>query len=265
MNSIAQFEDRASRSRSQHVGESSYALCDRPSRTRDSSQRQLPTDHDYAVSTREYQTDQSSLNPAPAAARPVLEQRQKQQQRQKQPHRFAAIDRVTPYQIIFLDDVFFWWRNSAAMEWMAKAYGDDLRRKFLLAYDEGEDTLEELADRFLVSVGWAKKISAQRNRTGQAERVPHQPGRKWKTSAETQRQVQDWVASKPDLTLLQLQARLLNEAGVSLSLGRIWHLLKKLGLRLKKSRSMRSSATPKPTESGARSLRHVSGRSRRSA
>ena len=60
MNSNAQFEGRASRSRSKHEGESSYALCDRLSRTRDFSQRQLPTDHDYAVSTREYQTDLSS-------------------------------------------------------------------------------------------------------------------------------------------------------------------------------------------------------------
>ena len=77
---------------------------------------------------------------------------------------------------------------------MAKPYGDDLRRKFLLAYDQGEETLEELADRFLVSVGWAKKISAQRNRTGQAERVPHQPGRKSRAGAEAQQQVMDWVA-----------------------------------------------------------------------
>ncbi len=117
---------------------------------------------------------------------------------------------------------------------MAKAYGDDLRRKFLLAYDQGEDTLEDLADRFLVSVGWAKKISAQRNRTGQAERMPYHPGRKSKTGAEAQRQVMGWVAAQPDLTLAQLQFRLHSEAGVSLSLGRIWHLLKKLGLRLKK-------------------------------
>jgi hypothetical protein len=36
---------------------------------------------------------------------------------------------------------------------MAKPYGDDLRRKFFLAYDRGEETLEEVADRFLVSVG----------------------------------------------------------------------------------------------------------------
>lgn len=148
---------------------------------------------------------------------------------------------------------------------MAKAYGDDLRRKFLFAYDQGEDTLGELADRFLVSVGWAKKISAQRNRTGQAERVPYQPGRKPRAGAAVQRQVKDWVAAKPDLTLAQLQARLHNEADISLSLGRIWHLLKKLGLRLKKSHSTPPSATAKPTASGARSSRRVSSRSRRNA
>jgi transposase len=148
---------------------------------------------------------------------------------------------------------------------MAKAYGDDLRRKFLLAYDQGGGTLEELANRFLVSLGWAKKISAQRNRSGRAERVPHLAGRKWKTGAEAQRQVMDWVAAKPDLTLAQLQAKLHGEAGVSLSSGRIWHLLKKLGLRLKKSHFTQSSATPKPTASGARISSRVSNRSRRNA
>src|ERR1017187_6911721 len=98
MNSEFQFEDRASSRRSKHEGESSSSLCDRLSRTRDFSQRQLPTDQDYAVSTREYQTDQSSLKPAPAAAGPVLEQLQKQRQQQKPPQRCAGIDRVTPYQ-----------------------------------------------------------------------------------------------------------------------------------------------------------------------
>src|ERR1039457_2168599 len=91
MNNATQFEGRASRSRSKHEGESSNALCDRLSRTRDASPRQLPTDHDCAVSTREYQTDQSSLTPAPTAAGPALEKRQKQQQRQKQPHRCAGL------------------------------------------------------------------------------------------------------------------------------------------------------------------------------
>ena len=73
MNNAIQLEDRVSRSRSKHEGESSAEVCDRLSRTRVSSQRQLPTDHDYAVPTREYQLDQSSPLPATAAADPVLE------------------------------------------------------------------------------------------------------------------------------------------------------------------------------------------------
>src|SRR5271168_4689950 len=98
MNNSTKFEDRASSSPSIHEGEPSESLCDRLSRTRDTSQRQLPTDQDYAVSTREYQTDQSSLKHASTAACPVLEKQQKQPQRQKQPHSFSGMDRVTPYQ-----------------------------------------------------------------------------------------------------------------------------------------------------------------------
>jgi hypothetical protein len=96
MNVVANLEYRASSSQSKHEGEPSFALCGRLSRTRDNSQRQLPTDHDYAVPTREYQTDQSSLKSAQAAARSVLGERQRQLQ--KQPHRSAEVDTVTPYQ-----------------------------------------------------------------------------------------------------------------------------------------------------------------------
>ena len=89
-------EHRASSSPGKHEGEPSFALCDRLDRTRDNSQRQLPTDHDYAVPTREYQTDQSSLKTAPTAARSVFGERQRQLQ--KQPHRSRGVDAVTPYQ-----------------------------------------------------------------------------------------------------------------------------------------------------------------------
>jgi hypothetical protein len=101
MNINANFEHRAGSSQDKHEGESSFALCDRLGRTRDNSQRQLPTDHDYAVPTREYQTDQSSIKTAPAAARSVLEKTQRQLQK---PHRFRSVDRVTPYQGNALSD-----------------------------------------------------------------------------------------------------------------------------------------------------------------
>ncbi|HEY2168850.1 MAG TPA: hypothetical protein VGJ30_04445 [Candidatus Angelobacter sp.] len=89
---------------------------------------------------------------------------------------------------------------------MGRPYGDDLRREFLSAHDEGESTQEELAERFVLSLGWAKKISAQHNRTGLAERVPHQPARKLRAGSEAQQQVRDWI----------------------------WYLLRRLGPRLKK-------------------------------
>ena len=93
---------------------------------------------------------------------------------------------------------------------MGKPIGDDLRRRLLLAYDQGEGTLEELAGRFLVSVGWAKKISAARNRTGQAERLPHKPGRKPHAGIEAQQQVRVWFVHQPDLTLAEVQQKLLS-------------------------------------------------------
>ena len=148
---------------------------------------------------------------------------------------------------------------------MARAYADDLRRKFFSAYDQGGGTLEELAENFSVSLGWAKKISAQRNRTGQAERVPHQPGRKPRVGAEGQKQVMAWVSEQPDLTLAEIQAKLLREASIVLSRGRVWYLLRKLELRLKKSRSTPSSATQKPTAGSAKSSSNISARSRRNA
>jgi transposase len=148
---------------------------------------------------------------------------------------------------------------------MGKILGDDLRRKLLFAYDQGEGTLEELASRFLVSVGWAKKISAARNRTGQAERVPHKPGRKPKAGVEAQQQVRAWFVQQPDLTLAEVQQKLLREEGVSLSLPQVWKLLRKLGLRLKKSHSTPASEIPKPIANSVKSLSLELRRSRQNA
>lgn len=148
---------------------------------------------------------------------------------------------------------------------MGKPLADDLRRKLLSAYDQGEGSLPELASRFFVSAGWAKKISAARKRTGQAERVPHKPGRKPRAGAEAKQQVRDWFVQQPDLTLAEVRQKLLAEADVTLSLPQVWKLLGKLGLRLKKSRSTPPSAIPKPTANSAKSLSQRSVRSSRNA
>jgi transposase len=148
---------------------------------------------------------------------------------------------------------------------MAKPYDDDLRRKFLAALDRGEGTILELSARFGVSVAWGWKISAARKRSGQAERVRHRPGRKRRVGEAIEPQVLQWFGERTDLTLAELQAKLQQEAQISLCLSAVWRLVRRLGLRLEKSRSTPPNATQRPTNSGARSSSKKSARPRRNA
>ena len=49
---------------------------------------------------------------------------------------------------------------------MASAYSDDLRRKFVEAYQRGDGSLVVLAGRFGVSLGWAEKVMRTLRNTG---------------------------------------------------------------------------------------------------
>jgi transposase len=146
---------------------------------------------------------------------------------------------------------------------MARAFDDDLRRKFLASYDRGTDGLRKVALYFGVSHGWARKVVGQRRKTGQAERVRHRPGPASRMTPEIVAYVQAQVASQPDLTLAELQRLLLSERQVRASIGRLWSLLRTLDLRLKKSRSTPPSATPKPTGNAVPSISNASPRSLR--
>lgn len=135
---------------------------------------------------------------------------------------------------------------------MAKAYSNDLRRKLLGAYDRGEGSLPELAERFGVSTPWAWKVSAQRRRTGQMERVEQRHGPRSKVTGAVGEQLRCWIGEQSDLTLQELQQRLWKARRVSLSIGRLWGALRELRLPLKKSRSTPRSKTHRKTGSGAR-------------
>ena len=71
------------------------------------------------------------------------------------------------------------------------------------------------------------------------------------------------VAGQSDLTLAELQQKLMSQKHLRFSIGRLWQLLRILGLRLKKSRSTPPSAIPKPTGNGAKSSWRKSARPRR--
>ena len=105
-------------------------------------------------------------------------------------------------------------RVSFALGMLAQPYSDDSRRKLLVALDQGKGSLGELAEHFGVSLGWARKLSATRKRTGRMERPIYRPGAK--------RQIYDQalagiLRSHPDATFVELQAELENKTGLRVS------------------------------------------------
>src|SRR5262250_3426939 len=91
---------------------------------------------------------------------------------------------------------------------MPGAYSNDLRRKFLQAYEEGEGTLEELAEQFRVRLGWAKKISARRTRTGEVDAPVWRHGPISRVTAEVQEWIRRQIRAQPDTTLQELRQHL---------------------------------------------------------
>jgi transposase len=134
---------------------------------------------------------------------------------------------------------------------MARAYSDDLRRKFLEAYDAKEGSLRTLAKRFKVSKEWAFKVSADRKRTGSADRVPQL--RRGRKSLVDRPRITALLTARPDMVLRELQTELEAATGQRSSVPYLWRVVRSLGFRLKKSRSTPPSATPKRTAAAVRS------------
>ena len=135
---------------------------------------------------------------------------------------------------------------------MARAYSNDLRRKLLEAHEQGQGTLEELAEEFGVSLGFAKKISAALRRTGRMERSEQRHGRPNQVTPLVQERLREWLREQPDRTLAELQRQLREQSQVSVSVPRLWVVLQQMKLRLKKSHSTPMSRTGRKTGSGAR-------------
>jgi transposase len=137
---------------------------------------------------------------------------------------------------------------------MAKAYSNDLRCKLLTAYDRRQGSLRALAELFSVSYDWAKKISSQRLRSQQMERVPQsRHGVASRITPAVEAELLRLLREQPDCTLTELQNGLRQALGVGFSCQHLWRVLKRLGVRLKKSRFTQPSETLTPIKSSAQS------------
>lgn len=146
---------------------------------------------------------------------------------------------------------------------MAQPYSDDLRCKLLEAFEAGAGTLQELAQQFRVSWGYSKKIRQQQLQTGQKERPqPSHHGPVSRLTAAVRGRLRSWLQEQPDLTESELRERL-QTMGIMVCKSRVGQVLREMGLRRKKKRSTRRSATARRTSNGAKSSPKNSARSRR--
>ena len=120
-----------------------------------------------------------------------------------------------------------------------KAYSLDLRERVVRAVDRGEQTQQQIAERFGVSTAWIKKLLRQRRETGSIAPKPHGGGMPAKYRGKAMERLQKALAAQPDATLEELRDR----TGVKASIMAVSRALERLGARRKKSRSGRRSKT----------------------
>ncbi|WP_263366714.1 IS630 transposase-related protein [Edaphobacter bradus] len=113
-----------------------------------------------------------------------------------------------------------------------QAYSQDLRDRVLRALDRG-DRPTEIARRFEVSRIWVYHVRARVEQTGERSSFPIGGYRRSRV-AEMESVLRAWIAAEPDLTLAELQQRLMQQ-GVSIKIGALWHQLNKWNLTRKKN------------------------------
>jgi len=128
-----------------------------------------------------------------------------------------------------------------------QAYSLDLRQRVVSAYENGVETIPEVAGRFQVSESFIKKLLARKRATGEIAPIGHRGGQRRRLSDKHRKWLLKTVLAEPDITLSSLQDRLLSEKSISVSVPTLSRELKGLNLRRKKNQWLLVSET---SESG---------------
>ena len=131
-----------------------------------------------------------------------------------------------------------------------QAYSQDLRERVLRALDRG-DRPTEIARRFEVSRIWVYQVRNRVQATGERNSL-RIGGYRRSRLADSELVLRSWIAAEPDLTLMELQRRLV-EQGVAIKIGALWHQLDKWNLTFKKN-SARQRARTRGRASGAQGM-----------
>ena len=116
-----------------------------------------------------------------------------------------------------------------------QAYSLDLRQKVISVYENGPETIVEVAERFEISPSFIKKLLARKRATGNLAPLGHRGGQRKRLSVKHQQWLLKTVLSTPDLTLSDLHEQLEKEKKISVSVPTLSRQLRRLNLRRKKN------------------------------
>lgn len=115
-----------------------------------------------------------------------------------------------------------------------KAYSMDLRERVVATADEGKLPRRSIAERFMVSYSWLKKLLRRRRQSGDVAALPHGGGQKPRLEEPQLQVLREVVAAKPDATLEELCRKVKAPKGPPVSRATMCRTLKRLGLSRKK-------------------------------
>ncbi len=117
-----------------------------------------------------------------------------------------------------------------------QAYSLDLRQRVVAAYENGVETIIEVAARFEVSDSFIKKLLRRKRTTGEIAPVGHRGGQPKRLNEKHRKWLLKTVLAAPDITLEEVRQRLSGEHQVAASVPTLSRELRALNLRRKKNR-----------------------------
>jgi len=131
---------------------------------------------------------------------------------------------------------------------MPNAFSEDLRRRVVSAYEAGNATYEEIAQRFEVSHSFVRDLVHLKRETGGIEPRPRGGGMPRTLSSEDVKALRRWCEAHPDTTLREFKARMLKERGVEVSIPTLGRRLREMGFTLKKRVSTPRNSGPRRSD-----------------
>jgi len=113
-------------------------------------------------------------------------------------------------------------------------YSVDLRTSIMNSYAAGEDTQQEISDRYKIHLSTFKRIYKQYRETGSVAMSSNQAGRPSSIDGSGYTIIKRYVLDKPDATLVEIKQHYQAKDKISLSLSMVCRSLQLLNLRRKK-------------------------------